>query len=224
MLGLVAESAAEAVKGSTVIDDVIGRLGGSASGASAYLGLTFVFAAALLAFAAAGQVGAAHDEEADGRLDNLVARPVARRRWLAGRLGVATVFVVLAAALMGAAAWIGAATQHTGVGFDRLLVAGVNIAPPALLVLGVGSLLFGLWPSLAVPLTYGLVAWSFLVELIGSIVTTNHWLLDLSLIHHMAPAPATDPHWSSAAVMIVAGLVAALAGAVAFDRRDLASA
>jgi ABC-2 type transport system permease protein len=224
VLGLVAQSAAEAVQGSTVIDDVIGRLGGDASGASAYLGLTFVFAAALLAFAAAGHVGAAHDEEADGRLDNLLVRPVARRRWLAGRLGVATIFVAVAAASMGVMAWVGAASQHTGVGFDRLLTAGVNIVPPALLVLGVGSLLFGLWPRLAVPLTYGLVAWSFLVELIGSIVTTNHWLLDASLIHHMAPAPAADPRWSSALVMIAIGVVAGGAGAIAFDRRDLVSA
>ena len=73
-------------------------------------------------------------------------------------------------------------------------------------------------------LDHGLVGWSFLVELIGSIVTTNHWLLDASLIHYMAPAPAADPQWSSALVMIAIGLVAAGAGAIAFDRRDLVSA
>jgi ABC-2 type transport system permease protein len=221
VLGLVAESAAEAVQGSTVIDDVIGRLGGSARGAAAYLGLTFVFAAVLLAFAAAGQVGAAHEEEVSGRLDNFMARPVARRRWLAGRLAVTVAFVVVAGVAIGAMAWVGAATQHTGVGLGRLVAAGVNIVPPALLVLGVGSLLYGLWPRGAVPVTYALVAWSFLVELIGSVVTTNHWLLDASLLHHIAPAPAADPRWSSAAVMTAVGLVAAGAGAVAFDRRDL---
>ena len=50
-------------------------------------------------------------------------------------------------------------------------------------------------------LTYALVAWSFLVELIGSIVTTDHWLLDASLLHHIAPAPSADPRWSSWALM-----------------------
>jgi ABC-2 type transport system permease protein len=223
VLGLVAQSAAEAVQGSTVVEDVIGRLGGQASGAAAYLGLTFVFAAVLLAFAAASQVGAAHDEEVSGRLANLVGRPVARHRWLAGRLVTVAAVVVVAGLALGLTAWIGAATQHTGVGAGRLVIAGLNVVPPALLVLGVGTLLAGLWPRLAVPLTYALVAWSFLVELIGSIVTTNHWLLDASLLHHIAPAPAADPRWSSWALMSGIGLAAATLGAVAFDRRDLVS-
>jgi ABC-2 type transport system permease protein len=101
------------------------------------------------------------------------------------------------------------------------VAAGVNIAPPALLVVGVGTLLYGLWPRVAVPLTYGVVTWSLLVELVGSVVTTNHWLLDTSVLHHATPAPAADPRWSSWVVMTVLGLVAALAGTVAFDRRDL---
>ena len=131
--------------------------------------------------------------------------------------------MVVAGLALGLAAWAGAATQHTGVGAGRLVTAGLNIVPPALLVLGVGTLLAGLWPRIAVPLTYGLVAWSFLVELIGSIVTTNHWLLDASLLHHVAPAPAADPRWSSWALMTGIGLVAAALGALAFDRRDLVS-
>jgi len=37
-------------------------------------------------------------------------------------------------------------------------------------------------------------------------------------------APATDPNWTSAAVLTVVGIGTAALGAVAFTRRDLAAA
>ena len=53
------------------------------------LGVCFLILAVLVAFVAAGQVTAARAEESGGRLDHLLARPVSRSRWLAGRLLVA---------------------------------------------------------------------------------------------------------------------------------------
>ena len=53
---------------------VVQRLGG-ASGGDAYLGLIFLIVALLVGLAAAGQVTATREEEADGRLDHLLARP-----------------------------------------------------------------------------------------------------------------------------------------------------
>ena len=67
-----------------------------------------------------------------------------------------------------------------------------------LCVLGLGTLVYGLWPRLATTVGYGLVAWSFLVPLIGAIVTTNRFLLDTSVLPHVTPAPAANPNWTSA--------------------------
>jgi len=69
--------------------------------------------------------------------------------------------------------------------------------------------------------TYGLLAWSFLVEIIGGIVNASHWVLDTSVLHHMAAAPAVDPNWASGAVLIGLGLVGVTVGTAAFSRRDL---
>ena len=104
-----------------------------------------------------------------------------------------------------------------------MVQAGLNVAAPALLVLGVGTLLYGLVPRLAVPILYGLVLWSFVVQLIGSTITTNHWLLDTSVLTHLGPVPATALDWAAVAWLAL-GVVTALAGFVAFDRRDLAEA
>ena len=55
VMGLVAQSAAKAISGSKAIEHAIARLGGQHGGAESYLGLGFLTAAALVAFAAAGR-------------------------------------------------------------------------------------------------------------------------------------------------------------------------
>jgi ABC-2 type transport system permease protein len=196
--GLVAQSVSTAVNGASSINQAITRLGGHQSGAATYLGIVFPIGAALVAFAAAGQLAATRDDEAEGYADHLLVRPVSRVRWLTGRLAVSAGLVLVASLVFGLAAWAGAATQHSGIGWWQMIQAGSNIAPPSLCILGLGTLVYGLWPRLAIMVGYGLVAWSFLVQLIGAVITTNRFLPDTSLLHHVTPAPAADPNWTSA--------------------------
>lgn len=224
VFGLVAQSASKVVTGSKTITDMLARIGGNRVGAAAYIGFAFLFAAALVAFAAAGQISALRTEEADGYLDNLLVRPVARTRWLVGRLVVAVVLVVVASVVVGVAAWAGAATQHTGIGFGELLAAGINVLPPALFVLGVGTVAFALAPRRAPALGYVIVTWSFVVELVASLVTSNRVLLGSSLLHYVAPAPAAPPDWRAAGVVAAIGVIGMVLGVIGFDRRDLATA
>jgi ABC-2 type transport system permease protein len=224
VFGLVAQSASKVVAGSHTIADMLERLGGTRAGAAAYIGFAFIFAAALVAFAAAGQVGAMRSEEADGFLDNLIVRPVSRSRWLIGRLMIASALTVVAGLVVGVAAWVGAATQHTGIGFGDLVAAGINVLPPALFVLGLGTAVYAVAPRRAPAVAYAVVTWSLVVELIASLVTTNRLLLGSSLLHYVTPAPAAPPNWSAAAVVAGLGVAGMAAGVVGFGRRDLAGA
>jgi ABC-2 type transport system permease protein len=224
MLGLVAQSASTAISGSATIEQALARLGGHRGGAAAYLGVAFLIAATLVSFAAAGQIAATRNEEAQGYVDHLLVQPVSRSRWLLGRLVFAAVLVAGVSVVAGLFAWIGAAAQHSGVGLGQLLQAGLNVAPPGVFVLGVGALVYGAMPRLAPAITYGLVAWSFLVEFLASVIKSNHLLIDTSIFSHIAPAPAANPNWAAAAWLVGLGALAAAGGVVGFDRRDLASA
>jgi ABC-2 type transport system permease protein len=224
VIGLVAQSAAAAISGSASVAAAVDRLGGHRSGAAAYLGIALLSAAALVAFAAAAQIATTWGEESAGRVDNLFVQPMSRRRWLAGRLAGAAGMVTAASVITGVATWVGAATQNSGVGLGQLVAAGLNIAPPALFVLGAGALVYGLRPRMAPAFTFGLVAWSLLVELGAAVIKANQWLLDTSVLTHMTPAPAADPNWSAAATLVALGLLAAGAGVALFERRDLAAA
>ena len=93
LFGLIARSAGSTISGSSA-QDVLAKLGATGNGTDAVLGVCFLVLAVLIAFAGAGQVTAARAEESSGRLDHLLAGPVSRSRWLAGRLLVAVVVLV----------------------------------------------------------------------------------------------------------------------------------
>ena len=219
VLGLVARSAGSAIAASSSLTRAFSRLG--AVGAEAYLGVAFLLMGVMVAFVAAGQIGAIRGEEAEGRLDNLLVRPLSRPSWLAWRLLVAVLAVLAGGLIAGLFTWLGAASQHSGVSFAHVFEAGLNVVPPAACVLGAGTLVLGIWPRAATVATYGLLVWSFLVELVGGIVGLNHWVLDTSVFHQMAAAPAVSPDWVSGGILVVIGAVAAVLGGTAFAHRDL---
>ena len=143
------------------------------------------------------------------------------RRWFAGRLALAAVALVVAGVLAGLCAWLGAAAEHAGVGIPALLEAGLNAVAPAVLVLGAGGLAQGLVPRATTAVTYAVLGWSLLVVLAGGFTTLDHWVLDTSIFHQMAAAPAVAADWRTAAAMAGAGVVAAAAGVGTFAHRDL---
>jgi ABC-2 type transport system permease protein len=220
LVGLVARTASEAMASSTGTE-LLGRLGVEDAGARAYTGVSFVFVALALGLAAAGQVAALRDEEASARLEVVLTRPVGRLRWLAGRVAVACGLVALAATAAVIAVGVTGSVGDLGVAPGDLVVAGANAVPAALFVLGLGVLAFGVVPRVAASVTYAYVAGSFLLETVGAAVELPERLLDLSVLHHVAPAPAVDPDWAAAGALVALGIVAAVLGAIAFARRDL---
>jgi ABC-2 type transport system permease protein len=220
VLGLVARSAGATISGSSV-KLVFSRLGAPGTGAQAFLGVSFVIVAVLVAFVAAGQLTAARREEAEGQLDNLLVRPLARLSWLAGRVGVTAGVLVAGAVVAGFATWLGTASQSAHVGLGTLVEAGLNVVPPALFLVGVGVLALGVLPRATSYVVYSVLGWSLLVELVGGILTTSHWLADTSLFHQMAAAPAVSPDWVTGGAMIGIGAACAALGGIAFQRRDL---
>jgi ABC-2 type transport system permease protein len=225
IFGITARSAGQ---GNIAVDEIertVGRLGAHpASATAAWIGYEYLYLAGLVAFAAAGQIAAMRSEEAEGHLDHLLARPLDRRSWLAGRLGFGVVFTIAAALATALASWAGVASGPGGVGLGSMLQAGLNLVPPALFVLGLGTLLLGFAPRLAMPLLYAFVLWSFLIETVGTSITSSQWLLDTALFTHVGPVPAASLDWAAMGIVTGLALLAALAGLAAFVRRDLAAA
>jgi hypothetical protein len=77
--------------------------------------------------------------------------------------------------------------------------------------------------DIAVAALFVLVVWSFLVQIIGRSITSNHWLLDTALLSSPGPVPAASLDRTAIASLAGPGSPGALAGLLAFNRRDLAA-
>ncbi len=186
-----------------------------------YLGFAFIFFVLAISLFACAQTAAARREEADQRLETELALPVARREWLGGRLGLAAAAAAVISLIAGALTWAGAASAGVDLSFPRLLEAGANCLPVALLFLGIAALAYAVVPRASAGIAYGLVIAAFLWQLFGSLLGAPKWLVDATPFSHVGLVPAQSFRVVAAAVMIATGLLFALGAIWAFERRDV---
>jgi ABC-2 type transport system permease protein len=219
VFGLIAKLTTGSIPAS--MGEALDRFGAEGRFVDQYFGVAFLLAATVVALMGAGQLGAASEEETSGRLAHVLAGPVRRVAWLGGRLGLAAAGIVVAGVLAGVGAWAGATTQGVDLGLGTLVVAGLNVVPTALVVLGLGAVVLAVAPRAAAPTVYLVVIGSLLVDLLASMVSGLAWAANASVFHTMVLAPASDP---DPVTLAVTTLLAALLGTAAvalFARRDL---
>jgi ABC-2 type transport system permease protein len=201
------------------------RIGGTSIATPAgAIGFYFLFFVLVISLFGCSQVAAARHEEADQQLETVLAQPVARRRWLGGRLLLAAAGAVGLALVAAVLAWVGAASQHAGISATRMLEAGANTLPAALLFLALGALAFALVPRASIGIAYGLVSLGFVWDLFGALLGAPGWLLDLTPFEHVGLVPGQPFRTGAAVVMLAIAAAASLAALWSFDRRDLAGA
>ena len=186
------------------------------------LGLYFLFFVLGISLFACSQIAAARREEAEGRLETMLALPVGRRGWLAGRLLVGAGAAAVLGVGAGLLAWAAAASQGADVPLAGMLEAGANCLPASLLFLALGALAFALVPRAAAGVAYLLVGLAFLWELVGALLGAPGWALALSPFHGVGLVPAQPFEATAALVMLAVAAAAAVAALEAFARRDLA--
>ena len=218
--GFSARSAASLLANSPQFAQVLGRLG-IRQASEGYLGFTFLFVSVFLSVIAATQLAQIRDEEASGRLDNLIVRPTQRLVWLGGRVALVVALILMCGLASGFGTWLGAESQHAGVSLSKLLEAGLNATVPALFVIGAGVLTFALRPRLTSAVSYGLVAYSFLINLVGSLIKGQDWIRDSSIYSHIKLAPAAKPDWGESSVILLIAVAAVAVAAGVFQRRDI---
>ena len=222
ILGVIAKSSSSAGI-SKSLNRELGKLGsGSIVTPTGYLGFTFIFFVLAVSLFACAQVGAARHEEADQQLETLLALPVSRVRWLGGRLLLATCAAAAISLVAGLLTWMGAESGGVGVSLPKLIEAGANCLPVALLFLGIAALAYAIVPRASAGLAYALVTVAFLWDLVGSLLGAPRWLVELTPFAHVGLVPAQPLRATDAVVMLGLAVLASLSALWAFRRRDLA--
>jgi polyether ionophore transport system permease protein len=205
--------------------DELRKLGGaSLTSPEGALGFYFLFFVLVISLYACASMAAARREEAEGRLETTLALPVGRRGWLAGRLLLGAGGMVALAVTAAVAAWIGSRAENAGVSAARLLEAGANCLPAALLFLALAGLAFATLPRASTGLSYGVVTVAFVWQLVGGLVGAPKALLDLTPFQHVGLVPAQPFRAGAAAAMLGIAFVTTVAALALFERRDLAGA
>jgi ABC-2 type transport system permease protein len=208
--GLVAHGATTAFGSSAGIQKTFATLGISKM-SELFFGIIFMMLTSGLMFAAVSHASSLREQETEGYLDHILVAPISRTNALLSRIGVSAASLVAISLCAGLGAFSGSSLRSGTLSFRDALLAGVNMVPSALLIFGFAIAVFGFLPRA-----------SFLMELIGSSLKLNHWLLDTSFLHHMSFAPAADPRWGQNALVAGIGLALIAVGILAFNRRDTA--
>lgn len=188
--------------------------------------LSYMAVALALAFAMflGWRLGALRQEEADGRLDNLLTRGVVRWRLLTASTALAFAADVVLVVVSGAGLWAGAQLVHVEVSVADVAKPLAGTLPLVILFTGIAVLTFALAPRLTVIIPVTLSVAAYLLDTFGQMLDWPHAIIALSPYHHLMRLPGTPMTTLSVVVMIGLGLAAALVGVVVFSRRDVAGA
>jgi ABC-2 type transport system permease protein len=221
ILGMVSASISSAGISKSVQREIAKLGSGSIQTPSGYLAFVFIFFILAVSLFACAQIGAARHEEADGRLETLFSLPVSRGGWLGGRLLLATCGAVTISVVAGLLTWAGAVSQGVSISLPRMLEAGANCLPAALLFLGIAALAYAILPRASAGIAYGLVTITFLWQLTGSVLGAPKGLVDLTPFAHVGLVPAQSFRAGAAVAMLAIAAATGLAAGWAFTRRDL---
>ncbi len=159
------------------IREELEKLGGASlvtpAGALGFYFLLFVFAISLFA---CSQIAAARREEADQRLETLLALPVGRTRWLGGRIALGAAGIAALALAAGLLSWAAPPRRAPTSRSGRCSRRALNCLPTSLLFLALASLAYGLLPRASTGIAYGLVSVAFVWQLFGSLIGAPQWI------------------------------------------------
>ncbi|MDR1358093.1 MAG: hypothetical protein LBJ48_01875 [Coriobacteriales bacterium] len=160
-------------------------------------------------------------EEAGGRMEQLLAGSVSRVRLVVCEIALAVTLAVTlqcltALGMWGAAAWV---TDEPGE-FTLFLAAAMNFLPAVCSFIRLAVLLIGAAPRLSA-LIWVYLVYAFFVAFLGDVFALPAWAENLSVFGLLPRYPAADIEPVRIVALCAGAALCAIAGAVAYRRRDL---
>jgi ABC-2 type transport system permease protein len=206
--------------------DWYARMGGSEHVLDAYQASVVEMAGMAVAIYAVQILLRMRAEEAEGRLESVLAASVSRPRWLLSHLlnaGLGALLLLLVfAASMGLAA--GAVRGDVPAELRALIGAGLVQLPAILLIAGVVIALTGLLPRAAVALSWAALLIAILLGPLFGAATVQlpAWAQDVSPFTHTPKLPAADLAAAPVFSLIVIAAALVAAGLASLRHRNLA--
>lgn len=196
-----------------------------ASGEGTLTETFFVTVALMLALATTGYVLQAllrlRAEEADGRAELILGRPVSRLAWAGSHVLVVAVGSVTILAVSGAATGLVHGLRVDDLSWVGVMALATLAQLPAVWALaGVTLLLYGISSRLAL-LGWAMLAAAVVVALFAEPLQLPDWLRDVSPFTHLPQLPADELTWAAPVVVLTVAAALGAIGLAALRRRDI---
>lgn len=160
-------------------------------------------------------------EEDRGHAELLLSTAVPRTRLALSHLLVAVVASTALLVAFAALLALPEAVSRGGTGpVGSTVGAALALAPGSLLVVGLAVLVHGWLPRLAW-VVWVVIAWSFFVVWVGSLLGLPDWLVRLTPWDPLPALPAEQMDWAAVLLVTAAALVLMALGVWGYRRRDL---
>lgn len=222
LLASVAKVGADALKSSPSFGAVLAKLGGNYDDiVIAFLGFGGLFTALILLVMTAANIGGLRAQESKGYLDNFFVQPVRRSQWLLGRVAIIIGMTGIISLLTGYLIWQIATAQGVMINLAIMLQNAVALMGTVILLVGIGTLLFGILPRIASIGLFVIIIWAFVVDVLKSLLSLDDWVDKTSLLHYVSFAPTKSPDWSTFWWLVSIGCILIAVGIWQFTRRDI---
>ncbi len=188
-----------------------------------FVGESFMIFSLILLAMMIIEVGSVRRDEAKAYLDNFLVQPVRRQSWLAWRLVLAVGMALLIAAIATVAVWAVAHAQQVGFSGQDALNCGIAVASGIVLIGGIGTFLYGMWPRLGVIGMTIVVGWAFVVDILKDLFHLQDWVSKTSILYYIPVDPSKSLEWAGVLWLFMIGVMLAIVGIVAFTKRDIVS-
>lgn len=220
--GSLTQSIEDFIGDNPSMKDVLATVG-QASLTDSYLATSLVIMALLAAGPALQITARLHAEEADHRVEPVLATPTSRLHWVGSNLLVALGAGALA--LLVGALGLGAAYAATGGGarqVPRLVVAGLAYVPAVWVLTALAVALFGIVPRWTAA-GWVALAGCLVAAMLGPTLDLPGWLTGLSPFQHVPAVPAAGVDLLPIVVLATVAAALAALGIGGFARRDVLS-
>jgi len=172
-------------------------------------------------FAAATFVAKWASDETDGRLEMVLATPLARARWVITGAIAAILSVVVMTVLFAAGIAIGATAG--GVSPGDAILGSAYLGLYAAAIVGIGVAVGGLWgTSIAAEIAAVVVLVTYLIDLLAPPLKLPDWFHQLALTAHLGQPMVGKWDATGIVACLAIAAVGILLGAVGIRRRDIA--
>ena len=161
-------------------------------------------------------------DEANGLIEHQLTGAISRTNWAVQRLIIpmagSAMLLLLGGGLLGFS--YGNSVGQTSQTLS-LAVAALTYWPAVMVLVGIAVLLFGCLPRLAIQLSWGVLAATWTVVLVGDALRLPSWLLDLLPISATPYQPLEPMSWMPVAWLSVAATGFIWIGLARFAHRDV---